>query len=183
VSALERLRAWRASPRGRQKQREINARYKRRHPDRVKSKRLKSLYGITLDEYYAIAAEQEGVCAICRFPSTRGRLVVDHCHRTGTVRGLLCRACNVSIGAFRESVSGLRAAADYLERWAQTPRRTSSKNDERRKLSDEQVAEIRRNGAAGWSYARIGEAFGISGTHARNIALGVQRTESRRVRA
>ena len=58
-------------------------------------------------------AAQDGRCAICGAVS--GRLFVDHCHTTGNVRGLLCVACNNALGQFRDSVSALRRAIDYLE--------------------------------------------------------------------
>ena len=83
---------------------------------------LRKMHGITLGDYRAMAAAQGGVCAICRQPETmltpRGdvqALAVDHDHRTGRIRGLLCRTCNQALGGFRDDPAILRAAADYLE--------------------------------------------------------------------
>jgi hypothetical protein len=45
-------------------------------------------------------------------------LAVDHDHKTGKVRGLLCHKCNKSIGGLQDSVVLLRKAADYLEYWS-----------------------------------------------------------------
>jgi hypothetical protein len=81
-------------------------------------------YGLTLDQYNALLSAQSGVCAICANPETardhrhsRVRsLVVDHCHKSGRVRGLLCGACNVGLGKLRDSADVLRAAIAYLER-------------------------------------------------------------------
>jgi hypothetical protein len=62
--------------------------------------------------------EQCGRCAICgREPNARRpRLVVDHCHRTGRNRGLLCDRCNRAIGLLGETVETLEAAVGYLRR-------------------------------------------------------------------
>lgn len=67
-------------------------------------------------------AHQAGVCAICgeseklqHRSGTRYSLAVDHDHRTGKVRGLLCHRCNVAIGLFQENSLLLRKASLYLE--------------------------------------------------------------------
>ena len=65
---------------------------------------------------------QGGVCAICKQPETATRngkikwLAVDHCHTSKRIRGLLCAACNVSIGQMSDDAVRLRAAADYVEK-------------------------------------------------------------------
>lgn len=89
-------------------------------PDYYRRKKLVSLYGITLDEYEAMHAAQDGRCAICIQPETRvlygklARLVVDHNHATGKVRALLCHRCNTALGAVEDAA--FRAAAlAYLE--------------------------------------------------------------------
>jgi Recombination endonuclease VII len=74
---------------------------------------LKRLYGISAAEYDALLAKQGGVCAICRQHSKR-RLCVDHCHLTGTVRGLLCDRCNLGLGYLKEDQASLVAALAYL---------------------------------------------------------------------
>ena len=86
-----------------------------------RSRRLKFNFGITLDEYETMLAQQAGVCAICKAPpetSYCGTLAVDHDHDTGKVRGLLCTRCNTALGSLRDSPEMLRAAANYLERTA-----------------------------------------------------------------
>lgn len=75
-------------------------------------------YGITLEQYEAMLAEQGGVCAICLKDDTLKRLAVDHCHSLGTVRGLLCQSCNLSIGRMGDDPDQLRRAAAYLLRQA-----------------------------------------------------------------
>jgi hypothetical protein len=68
-------------------------------------------YGVDSVEYQEMMKAQGGLCAIC---GLRARLVVDHCHRTGRVRGLLCQACNAGIGLLRESPANLVCAVRYL---------------------------------------------------------------------
>jgi hypothetical protein len=74
---------------------------------------LKRRYGISPAEYDALLAKQGGVCAICRKRS-KERLCVDHCHLTGTIRGLLCHACNLALGSLKEDQPSLVAALAYL---------------------------------------------------------------------
>jgi len=79
-------------------------------------------FGITLERYEEMLAEQGGVCAICKQPESEvhpssGKiqpLVVDHNKVTGQVRGLLCTKCNKGIGLLRHSREYLIAAANYL---------------------------------------------------------------------
>lgn len=81
---------------------------------------LKKTYGITVEMYVAMVAEQGGRCAICRQPESRFRgscaieLAVDHCHSSGLVRGLLCGRCNTAIGLMRDDVQVLQKAINYL---------------------------------------------------------------------
>jgi hypothetical protein len=78
---------------------------------------LRRAYGITLHEYKALAEAQGGGCAICHQPSRKihSQLSVDHDHATGKIRGLICHACNQSIGMMLDDPALLRAAADYIE--------------------------------------------------------------------
>lgn len=80
---------------------------------------LKRKFGITPEAYDAMVAAQDGRCAICGTEDTRpfGRLGVDHDHRTGKVRALLCHGCNAGIGRLNDDPDLLRKAADYLERF------------------------------------------------------------------
>lgn len=78
-------------------------------------------YGITSEEYSLMLERQSGVCAICFTIPSGGRnkhrpLSVDHCHKTGRVRGLLCHACNSSIGLLKENIDTLKSAVKYLEK-------------------------------------------------------------------
>lgn len=82
--------------------------------DRAADLRLQREYGITLAQYNKVLKFQDGVCAICERPPGRTRLSVDHCHRTGLLRGLLCNRCNRAIAHFQDDASRLEKAALYL---------------------------------------------------------------------
>lgn len=74
---------------------------------------FKARYGITVEDYDVLLAEQGGKCAVCgEVPSHR--LHVDHDHETGRVRGLLCTWCNKGLGSFRDDPDKLLSAAAYL---------------------------------------------------------------------
>lgn len=73
--------------------------------------------GITVEQYEQMLKEQKGVCAICRQACTAGRrLAIDHCHKTGKTRGLLCSACNTAVGLLKDDENLLRRAVSYLKR-------------------------------------------------------------------
>ena len=79
-------------------------------------RRLVYKFGITHEQYDAMHWRQSGVCAICRSDKTWGdrRLSVDHCHKTGRVRDLLCSQCNSALGNFHDSLPLLQRAMEYL---------------------------------------------------------------------
>jgi hypothetical protein len=82
-----------------------------------RKKNLKRLYGINLDQFNELKSSQNAMCAICgtKEPGGTGEFAVDHCHSTGSVRGLLCMHCNTGLGKFNDNPAALRKAADYLE--------------------------------------------------------------------
>ena len=83
--------------------------------ERHRDNYLRRTFGITLDEYNQMLAEQDGRCAICRATCKSGRqLAVDHCHETGVVRGLLCMNCNRVLGWMDDDADRLMAAAAYV---------------------------------------------------------------------
>lgn len=88
-------------------------------PEKKKSSQLKYEYGITLEQYNKMLVKQEGCCAICGSPSPNRKgsdyFHVDHCHNTGTVRGLLCNGCNLGLGSFKDSQKSLENAIEYLK--------------------------------------------------------------------
>lgn len=84
---------------------------------------IKYRYKIEPATFFEMVKRQEGRCAICltdldlSTDSARRRkfAAIDHCHRTGEVRGLLCQPCNSGIGLLGDSVQRLAAAIDYLQ--------------------------------------------------------------------
>jgi hypothetical protein len=84
-------------------------------------------FGITVDQFADLLEAQAGRCAICgRLPEEanghkhKHRLHVDHDHKTGKVRGLLCNLCNVGLGSFKDDVDLMLDAVSYLERSQET---------------------------------------------------------------
>lgn len=76
--------------------------------------RIQETYGITQADYERMLAAQGGGCAICG-GKRRGNLDIDHCHKTGRVRGLLCRRCNRRLlPAAQDRTDRLDSAIDYL---------------------------------------------------------------------
>ncbi|WP_037810975.1 endonuclease VII domain-containing protein [Streptomyces sp. MspMP-M5] len=73
---------------------------------------LKRQYGITEAERDALVKEQWGLCVICLEADAAH---VDHDHKTGKVRGVLCFSCNAALGQFKDRPDVLRRAAEYLE--------------------------------------------------------------------
>lgn len=72
---------------------------------------LKRVYGISRDQFNALAAMQGERCAICEKAVP---LVIDHCHKTNKIRGLLCGRCNSAIGFLYDDVDLVRSAVLYL---------------------------------------------------------------------
>lgn len=82
---------------------------------------LVSHYGITLEEYSKMLEDCGGVCYICNQPETSINrhgdtkpLHIDHDHKTGKIRGLLCSSCNKGLGFFKDNEELLKAAIEYL---------------------------------------------------------------------
>ena len=85
--------------------------------NKAASANLQRKYGITLADYNRMLKTQGGRCAICgRKPSKTRRLDVDHSHKSGRIRGLLCHRDNRGLAWFSDNPATLRAAADYLSK-------------------------------------------------------------------
>lgn len=79
--------------------------------DKRRNKTL-AKYGLKKEDYNKMFDEQEGRCKICNKELT---LVVDHCHNTNKIRGLLCNGCNVGLGCFEDNIQLLENAIKYLK--------------------------------------------------------------------
>lgn len=90
-------------------------RYKNYYFDVQREKRMINNYGITMKDYKNLLSDQEGCCAVCGISEDElnKRLVIDHDHETGNVRGLLCPNCNVGIGMFQDDITLLRYVIEY----------------------------------------------------------------------
>lgn len=90
--------------------------------NKIISYNLKYDYGITLNDYEVIFSRQNGLCEICKKPETQidkrtgniFRLAIDHNHKTGKIRALLCGHCNTGLGKFKDSSLLLIEASNYL---------------------------------------------------------------------
>lgn len=93
----------------------------------IRAWNLRKKYGLSLQEFEQLMMRQDGCCAICHQPPRLRRfvnrwktkadiavLIVDHDHRTGAVRGLLCNECNRALGLFHEDPALLHSALEYV---------------------------------------------------------------------
>lgn len=92
--------------------------YQAAHPEMRYGVEIKRRYGCTLEQYNEMLIAQNGKCVICDTlhnpVEKKGRLYVDHCHKTGKVRALLCGACNSMLGYAKDDTRVLAEAIAYL---------------------------------------------------------------------
>lgn len=85
----------------------------RKYPDYQRHNRFRRLYQLTPEQIAQKLKEQNNCCALCLISGQK--LHIDHNHETGTVRGLICFACNAALGLCKDSLSWLYSAIQYLE--------------------------------------------------------------------
>jgi hypothetical protein len=90
------------------------------HAEYSRAYMLKTLYDLTPDQFAQMLEDQGNACAACRVEYD-GKFKVDHDHSTGAVRGILCNGCNIALGHSYENPTTLRALADYVEHFSETP--------------------------------------------------------------
>jgi hypothetical protein len=108
----------------REKVREWNKNYKRRRaaekPEQFKAYerkcRLKRMYKVTPEWFIGQSEIQNGLCSICGLPPGQKGLCIDHSHKSGNVRELLCSQCNTSLHKMETDIEWIRRAEAYLLR-------------------------------------------------------------------
>jgi hypothetical protein len=131
--------------------REYAVNYRREHPEKVKETKRKyatkhpeeirkyeqrgyrhwvlRYYGISQKEYDAMLEKQGGKCTCCGRPNSGrmkkngeyDRMVIDHDHKTGKVRGLLCVQCNLALGVLDDSKERVELLLEYIQRHDSSP--------------------------------------------------------------
>lgn len=92
----------------------LSKKWRAKNPKRYKELARRHLYGLEPEQFDFLMISQKKKCAICRTKFSTKSPHVDHCHKTGKVRGLLCRYCNQGLGFFRDSRFRLKRALMYL---------------------------------------------------------------------
>lgn len=93
-----------------------NKEWKENNPSKWRNINLKSRFGITNEDYNQILEKQNNCCPICGKHKDEFKefMAVDHCHKTGQVRGILCRKCNLGIGHLNDDIFLLEKSINYL---------------------------------------------------------------------
>ena len=94
-----------------------SAYYKARCPEKRRLEAVKSKYGLSKEEYYQLKLSANNTCQTCGTPegdSKSTKLVVDHCHETGKVRGMICDKCNRALGLVGDNIQTLQNLITYL---------------------------------------------------------------------
>ena len=91
-----------------------------KYPERNRKQNLKK-YNITVEDFNEMLIAQNNNCKLCLQPSNytlndkKRNLDIDHCHKTGKIRGLLCTSCNRALGLFKDDIEVLKRAIEYLK--------------------------------------------------------------------
>jgi len=105
----------------------------------IQAHKRREKYGVDSEMYDRMYKSQNGLCKLCQSPErskisgTQLALAVDHDHKTGRVRGLLCTMCNMALGSFRDDVDVIKSAIQYLEHH----NGTQTENDSRPQAQEE----------------------------------------------
>lgn len=102
---------YRNSEKGKQVEAEGGIRYRKEN----RAKIIAAVYGLSEGDVIAAKWSQNFLCKICEKPLSEGREThIDHCHTTNKFRGILCHACNVGLGHFKDDIEILQKAIEYL---------------------------------------------------------------------
>lgn len=115
--ANERKNLERKQARDRASRQRLKEQDKHKVQQKIRIRRLANQYNMTPEEYDQMVLAQNNLCAICGKPPKEGRkLYIDHCHKTGLVRELLCQKCNSMIGYGNDDPIILANAFEYLKK-------------------------------------------------------------------
>ena len=104
----------------RETHKEESKKYRDEHKNEMKEYNLKRNYGITKEHFEEIYNNQDGKCFICDISEKELKdknsagLAIDHDHKTGKIRGLLCHNCNKGLGLLKDDPNILKKGIDYL---------------------------------------------------------------------
>ena len=95
---------------------QIHGYYMNRKEKQWENKLIRN-FGINATEYYKLLKQQNNKCAICKNEYKEGnkKLAVDHCHKTGKIRGLLCSNCNPALGFLKEDLNIIKNLVRYIK--------------------------------------------------------------------
>lgn len=96
-----------------EKMRAASAAWRAANPEKIKAQHRMRKFRVSPDCFQLMLAVQQNACGICnkKFSKTPH---IDHCHKTGEVRGLLCGSCNKGMGFFKDSPLLLKSTLEYL---------------------------------------------------------------------
>jgi hypothetical protein len=89
--------------------------------EKIAAYHLKRTYGLSVEDYNSMLKIQKYKCATCGIldkDTQMGKLFVDHCHKTGSIRGLLCSKCNSALGLVNENIEILTNLISYIKEQA-----------------------------------------------------------------
>jgi hypothetical protein len=100
---------------------ELNTKHKnwyKNNRSKVSEQHIKKKYNLSPEALTLMLQEQNNRCAICKVSFDEGfKVNIDHSHKTGKVRGLLCKHCNTALGSLKENVGVLMSAINYLKKY------------------------------------------------------------------
>jgi hypothetical protein len=99
-----------------EKARERSLKWQKNNPEKVRAKRIRDSWGMSLQEYDALIDQAGTTCPICKKSFGENPPCLDHDHSTGKIRGIICRVCNSGIGFFHENINVLLNAVEYLRK-------------------------------------------------------------------
>ena len=103
-------------------------------------KYLKKKYGIGIEQKQNMLLNQNNKCLICECELTMEKAVVDHDHKTGKIRSLLCAKCNSGLGIFKENISNFENAIKYILKYSFTPSNNPADGE---KINFDSIVQVR----------------------------------------